>query len=293
MMGNQFISASTDLSDVVARVLPSVVQVSDGRRGAGSGVIWRTDGIILTNYHVVARQSEINVELRDGRIFAATLINQNEAADLALLQIDATDLPAAPIDDSSTLRVGELVVAVGHPWGQKYIITAGVVSAIGTLKDERNGRTAHYIRSDVALAPGNSGGPMLNAHGAVVGINAMIFGGDLSVAIPSVVAREWVAGLPSRRVQLSIGVQPVELPQQWQRDRVPSAALLVTAVPAHAPLFVGDVLLDVGGEPIGDIRTFANALGRRAGNEQVRLNILRGGQVQPLDVTVEDLEQAV
>jgi serine protease Do len=292
-MSKSFILASAELEQLVQTVLPSVVQVSDGQRGAGTGVIWRTDGVILTNYHVVAGQKEIQVELRDGRTFPATVINTNESADLALLQLEATNLPAAEVDDSTTLRVGELVVAIGHPWGQKYVVTAGIASGVGTLKDERSGRTATFIRSDVALAPGNSGGPLLNARGAVVGINAMIFGGDLSVAIPSAVAREWVAGLPSRRVQLSIGLQPVELPQQWQKAGAPTAALLVTDVPSQTPLFVGDLLLDVAGEPIGDARAFANVLGRRAGNEQVRLNILRGGQVQPLDITVAELEQAV
>lgn len=292
-MSKSFILASAELEHLVQTVLPSVVQVSDGRRGAGTGVIWRTDGVILTNYHVVAGQKEIQVELRDGRTFPAKVINFNESADLALLQVEATNLPAAEVDDSTTLRVGELVVAIGHPWGQKYVVTAGIASGVGTLKDERSGRTATFVRSDVALAPGNSGGPLLNARGAVVGINAMIFGGDLSVAIPSAVAREWVAGLPSRRVQLSIGLQPVELPQQWQKAGVPTAALLVTDVPAQTTLFVGDLLLDVAGEPIGDARAFANVLGRRAGNEQVRLNILRGGQVQPLDITVAELEQAV
>lgn len=292
-MNTSFILASAELEAVVQQVLPSVVQVSDGRRGAGTGVIWRTDGVILTNYHVVAGQQEIWVELRDGRTFPAKVLNVNEAADLALIQIDATDLPAAEVDDSSTLRVGELVVAIGHPWGQKYVVTAGVASGVGTLRDERNGRTATFIRSDVALAPGNSGGPLLNSRGAVVGINAMIFGGDLSVAIPSAVAREWVAGLPSRRVQLNIGLQPVELPQQWQKSGAPTAALLVTEVPAQASLFIGDLLLDMAGEPIGDARTLATMLGRRAEHEQVRLHILRGGQVQPLDITVGELEQAV
>lgn len=292
-MNRRFILASAELEQVVEKVLPSVVQVTDGRRGAGTGVIWRTDGVVLTNYHVVAGQREILVELRDGRTFPAKVLNYNEAADLALLQVEATQLPAAEVDDSSTLRVGELVVAIGHPWGQKYVVTAGIASGVGTLKDERNGRTATFIRSDVPLAPGNSGGPLLNARGAVVGINAMIFGGDLSVAIPSAVAREWVAGLPSRRVQLSIGLHPVEIPAQWQKAGAATAALLVTEVPAQASLFVGDLLLDVAGEAIADARTFANLLGRRAGSEQIRLNVLRGGRIHPLDITVAELEQAL
>ena len=192
-MGKRFAMASAELEQLVQTVLPSVVQVSDGKRGAGTGVIWRADGVILTNYHVVAGQTEIQVELWDGRTFPTKVLNHNESADLALLQIEATNLPAAEVDDSTTLRVGELVVAIGHPLGQRYVVTAGIASGVGILNDERSGRTATFIRSDVALAPGNSGGPLLNAPGAVAGIKAMIFGGDISVAIPSAEARHWVA----------------------------------------------------------------------------------------------------
>ncbi len=220
---------SAAASAMVERVRPSVVLVRSGGRGAGAGVIWRSDGGIITNAHVVAHtRGEVQVILADGRELTGKVVNSNPTLDLALLEVDAKDLPAALVADSSTLRVGELVFAVGHPWGQRDYVTAGIVSGLGNIGVPHTGRTAQYIRSDVHLAPGNSGGPLLNARGEVVGINAMVFGGDMGVAIPSHVATAWVAGPPSRRVYLGVGVRPVELPgvefdfsSAWPRSRSP------------------------------------------------------------------------
>ncbi len=184
--------ASARLAQLVDRARPCVVQVRSGWRGAGAGIIWRTDGHILTNYHVIAasqRGAAIPVVLADGRTFAAQVVDHNAALDLALLKIAAPDLPVLPIGDSTRLRVGELVFAIGHPWGQTNFVTAGIVSGLAiALRD--NQHQIPYIQSDVRLAPGNSGGPLLNVAGQVVGINAMIAGGDLSVAIPIHVALE-------------------------------------------------------------------------------------------------------
>ncbi len=172
-------------SDMVERMLPGVVQVRSAGRGGGAGVVWRTNGVIVTNDHVIGRSERIEVALRDGRTFTAAVAARNAALDLALLQVEADDLPAALVGDSSGLRVGELVFAIGHPWGQRDLVTAGIVSGLGEIDMTGTNRTAQYIRSDVRLAPGNSGGPLINAHGEVIGINAMVFGGDLGVAIPA------------------------------------------------------------------------------------------------------------
>lgn len=290
---------SAAIAELAARVRESVVQVVSGERGAGAGVIWQANGGILTNHHVVAEQGAIRVLLADGRQLPATVVSHNAALDLAMLRVEATELPAALVDDSSALRVGELVFAIGHPWGQRDVLTMGIVSGLGTMTVARTGREAPYIRSDVRLAPGNSGGPLLNARGAVVGINAMIFGGDLSVAIPSHVASEWVAGFPSRRVALGVAVEAVELPPQLRQGAwaARAAALLVTSVPldrAGPPvLLVGDVLLDVAGEAVTDTEALRHALGRRRVQEQVRLHILRGGALWELEVEVGALEQAL
>src|SRR5215211_8889420 len=190
---------SPAIVQLIERARPSVVQVRSGGRGTGTGVIWRSNGAILTNDHVVAHANgRIEVLLTDGRTLPATVGARNADLDLALLEVSAEDLPAAAVGDSAQLRVGELVFAIGHPWGQPWVVTAGIVSGLGAVPVGNNGRTAQYVRTDVRLAPGNSGGPLLNARGEVVGINAMIFGGDLAVAIPSHVTTAWVAGLPGR-----------------------------------------------------------------------------------------------
>lgn len=289
-----FKDISAEMEALAASAAPSVVQVVSGERGAGGGIIWRADGAILTNHHVVAGREQSQVLFPDGRRLPATVVNRNPQLDLALLRVEAEGLPAALVDDSATLRVGELLFAIGHPWGMPYVVTMGIVSGTGTVRAGRGGERARFIRSDVRLAPGNSGGPLLNARGAVVGINAMIFGGDLSAAIPSDVAREWVAGLPSRRVSLGLELQPVELPPALRPDGPAgrAAALLVTAVSTAGPsLLVGDLLLEVAGEPVGDAEQLSNLLGRRALQERVRLSILRGGAARALEVEVGALER--
>ncbi len=220
-------AVSTAIAQMVDRVRPSVVQVHSGRRGAGTGVIWDADGLVLTNYHVVAEKGgRLQVGLTDGRTFEAQVIDQEPKLDLAVLKIPASGLPAAPAADSARLRVGEMVVAVGHPWGQRWVVTVGIVGGLGSVRVPWNGHEAQYIRSDVVLAPGNSGGPLLNARGEVVGINSMIFGGDLSVSIPSQVVTKWLAGLEERRARRESREQQAEgfaprprVAHGWRRRR--------------------------------------------------------------------------
>lgn len=185
------VEAGTQLA---ARAQASVVQVLGRRRGGGSGVVWGDGRTILTNYHVVAGVGERpSILAPDGQRYQASFVAGDERLDLALLSLEHAPLRPAMLGDSHHLRVGELVFAIGSPWGQRSVVTAGIVSAVGTIPSSRRDEApASYIRSDVRLAPGNSGGPLLNARGTVVGINAMIFGGDLSVAIPTHVALEWV-----------------------------------------------------------------------------------------------------
>jgi serine protease Do len=188
-------------ADAIEVAKACVVQIHSGGRGIGAGVIWRSEAAhseIITNAHVVAGVARRNgaglrVVTADDRSFTAQVLAGDAQLDLALLGVNMGGLPAARIGDSTRLRVGELVFAIGNPWGQTGVVTSGIISGLGSLPVRGMGRTAPYIRSDVLLAPGNSGGPLLNATGAVIGINAMIFGGDLSVAIPSHIVAEWVA----------------------------------------------------------------------------------------------------
>ena len=187
-------------SDVVRRVQRSLVVLHNGHHGVGAGIIWgasnhsrRSDRtLILTNYHVIAHSRQLRAELEDGTEYPVRILAQAPEIDLALLEIDRGDLPAALIADSHVLRVGELVLAVGHPWGQRSAVTAGLVSGLSTAQTRDPQRTIEIIRSDVHLAPGNSGGPLVNANGAVVGINTMILGGDQGIAVPSHVATAFI-----------------------------------------------------------------------------------------------------
>ncbi len=181
------------------RARRSLVTILQGRRGIGAGIIWREDGVILTNNHVASlpeiqgfftaghsrgRPAEaVEVILNDGRRFPARLLGSAPEVDLALLKIEARGLPVALVGDSHDVRVGSLVFTLGHPWGQNGFVTSGIVGAQVHL-ETRDGQVIPAIRTDAPLAPGNSGGPLLNAAGGVIGINTLIVGGNQSVSIP-------------------------------------------------------------------------------------------------------------
>lgn len=177
------------IDELVQRVMPSLVIVHGHRYGAGAGIVWDANGLILTNNHVVGRRTPIVILQNDGE-YESRLIARDPDVDLALLSIDAASLtPLKPASVSP--RVGEMVFAFGHPWGQRNTVTRGIVSALAFAQNRR-GDTLPVVRSDVPLAPGNSGGPLVNASGEVIGINAMIIGGDQSVSIAASVANDFV-----------------------------------------------------------------------------------------------------
>jgi serine protease Do len=184
------------IDELVQRVMPALVIVRGHRFGAGAGIVWDANGLILTNNHVVGRRTP-SVILQDDREYESRLIARDPDVDLALLSIDATDLtPLQPA--AASPRVGEMVFAFGHPWGQRNTMTRGIVSALVSVQDRR-GETLPVVRSDAPLAPGNSGGPLVNAKGEVVGINAMIIGGDQSVSIAASVAKEFVNNVLAKK----------------------------------------------------------------------------------------------
>ena len=199
---------AASLSSVFERARRSLVIVESGRHGAGAGVVWRPGGIIVTNYHVVSR-GKSRIRLLNGDLFPARLIAQRPEIDLAILQAETSDavnvdLPVAPIADSRGLRIGQIALAIGHPWGQVGAVSAGVISSLGSLPLQGGSGSIVLIRSDVGLAPGNSGGPLMNASGGVIGINTMIVGGDLGVAVPSHVVEAFVADtLGERQLQVA------------------------------------------------------------------------------------------
>src|SRR6266487_4160679 len=254
---------SSGLGEMIEQAQASVVQVRRGDRGAGTGVIWQTNGGIITNHHVIAHTgSKTLVELREAQI-----VDGDPTLDVALLKVPAYNLTAIPVADSTKLRVGELVFAIGHPWGQRGVVTAGIVSALSKVKMRNSNRQLEYIKSDVRLAPGNSGGPLINAQGHVIGINAMIMGGDLSVAIPSTVVSTWIAQLPQARTTLGVQIQPAELPSNIRQELAneQTLGLLVVGIiegglAEQAGLLVGDVLIDIENEPLSDAATLREVL---------------------------------
>ncbi len=286
---------SSALTGIFERVKPSVVQIYTEGRGGGTGIIWHKDGRILTNNHVVARDdAKVQVHLSDGRTLTARVLERNRQLDLALLKAEGTDLQSLPAGDSTQLRVGEWVFALGHPWGQRWVLTAGIVSVISTIKIAEDLAT-RYIKSDVGLAPGNSGGPLLDADGNFIGINAMIFGGDLSVSIPSEVVNKWLANLPQNKTRISLGVeiQTVDLPANVRQELTPARekGLLIVGLRARQEQFkdllIGDTLLDVAGKPVSAVTTLRGILDQGEEGAPVAMKILRGGTVISLNIATQ------
>lgn len=197
-------SMTSALIKLIKHVQRSLVMVHNGRHGVGTGIHWRMGGYILTNQHVVGRKKRVRLTMEDGSETPARVIERDPAMDLVLLQAKIPQIPTALIADSRGVKVGQMVLAVGHPWGQRGVVTAGIISGLGSANTRRKDQEIPIIRSDVTLAPGNSGGPLVNTAGGVIGINTMIVGGDLGVAIPSHVAEGFVTRVLGERAGVSV-----------------------------------------------------------------------------------------
>ena len=270
-----------EFARVAERLRRSTVGVRGRGPGGGSGVIWRAEGVVITNAHV-ARGAHAVVDLWDGRSLEAQVTARDERRDLAALQVAATDLPAASIADSDTLRVGALALAVGNPLGVVGALTTGIVHAIGPTGDRR-GQT--WVQADVRLAPGNSGGPLADARGCVIGINSMIAGG-LALAVPSNAVERFLRGR-GERPYIGIDIQPVRILNGGQ----PALGLLLLNVVAGGPaeaagLLIGDTLVGASGRPFTHPNDLAAALSDAGSGGTARLDVLRGGRRLSIDVTV-------
>ena len=272
--------AGRDFGEVAERLRRSTVQVSVERsRGSGSGVIWAADGVIITNAHV-ARADRARVELWDGSEFDAAVSSRDARRDLAALRISERDLPAAVSGDSSALRPGELVLAVGNPLGFIGALTTGVVHALGPIRGI--GRQP-WVQAAVRLAPGNSGGPLANARGEVVGVNTMIAGGGLALAVPSNAVADFLRR-GANRPALGITVRPVPL------DDRESFALLVLEVAARGPaaaasILLGDLLVGANGKRFQSVDDLADAIDSAAGGV-LTLQFARGDHRRVREVVV-------
>lgn len=271
-------------------------------RGAGSGFIVSEDGYILTNAHVVADADSVTVRLTDRREFTAEVIGADRGTDVAVIKIDANDLPAVQIGDASALSPGQWVLAIGSPFGLENSATAGIVSA--TARALGGGSYVPFIQTDVAVNPGNSGGPLFNLDGEVVGINSMIFsqtGGymGLSFAIPIDVAMDVREQLIKNgrvvRGRIGVTVQDVnaQLAESFGLDR-PRGALVSSVDPegpaADAGLKAGDVILGINDEPVERSNELAVTIAGLQPGKQAELTIWREGKQRELDVRIEEMQ---
>jgi S1-C subfamily serine protease len=289
------------VTGAVAKVGPAVVHVRVKKKiprrgpvppeieGSGSGVIITPDGYIVTNSHVIEGASSVEVNLADGTVYRAEVVGQDTATDLALLRVSGTGLPMAYLGDSSRLRVGQLAVAVGNPLGFQSTVTAGVISALGRSLRSRAGRLIeNVIQTDAALNPGNSGGPLVDTRGYVIGINTAIiqYAQGICFAIP-VNTMRWVVTQLIRegkvvRGFLGISGQTVPLPvrvvRYFQLDRDSGVQVVDVAKgsPAHrAGLKEGDIIISLGEEHVTSVDDIHRRLNREAIGKNQEVSVLR------------------
>ena len=272
----------------------------------GSGVVVdAAKGYILTNNHVVGGADDITVTLQDGRTYKATLVGTDPDTDVAVIRINALHLQALPLADSSKLRVGDFVVAVGEPFGLSETVTSGIVSALGRSGLSKSGYQ-NFIQTDASINPGNSGGALVNLRGELVGINTMIFspsGGNVGIgfAIPSNLAAEVMRQLIAHgKVERgTLGVQSQDITPRIARllGLTQSTGVVVTGVDAGSPaeqagLQPGDVLVSLDGKPLHGVNDLRNAEGLLPLGSTVRLDVLRQGKAHEVSATLRQIPRA-
>src|SRR5262245_31844677 len=311
-----FDAYSTAVMSAVDRIGPSVVKIDvdlpktrGGRgrsreaQGSGSGFVFAPDGLVLTNSHVVSGASSIRVTLPDGRELIADLIGDDPHTDLAVLRVSASDVIAAPFGDSSLLKPGQLVIAIGNPLGFQHTVTAGVVSALGRSLRARTVRLMeNLIQTDAALNPGNSGGPLVTSAAKVVGVNtAVILGGQgIAFAVPINTARYVVSSLLRdgrvRRSHLGVAGHNTPIGRMLVREhKLPVAqGVRITEVSTGTPadeagLQAGDVIVDFASEPVSSIDDLHRLLTEDRIGQLLPLRILRRGELRRLLVVPREV----
>jgi len=294
---------SDAVTAVVERVGPAVVRVeraaANGRGGVGSGVVLSPDGLVLTNSHVVDGARELRLVDSEGRSMAARLIGEDPDTDLALLRADAArDLPAAALGDSKRLRRGQLAVAIGNPLGFESTVTAGVVSALGRSLRARTGRLIEdVIQTDAALNPGNSGGPLVNSRGEVVGINTAVIAGAQGIcfAVASNTAQfvlsELIRHGRVRRAFIGVAAQTVAVPRRHARAAGIDNAFgaMITANEPDGPasaagLMSYDIAVRLDGEPVTGVDDLIRLLNAERIGRTVAIDVLRRGQLRTFEL---------
>ena len=281
---------SRELADLAERVRGGIVEVRNGQ-GGGTGTVVRPDGLIVTNHHVVPGEGA-QVTTPDGRQFPARVIASLAERDLAVLKIEADDLPWLPLGDSSALRVGELLLAVGHPLGVTGAATIGVYSGVGPIEGRGGKHFQEALLAAIELRPGNSGGPLVTARGEVVGINAMVLGPHTALAVPSATVQRLIANADNggrQTLGVQIGVAQLSEAQAARHSLEQTSALIVLGVDDSAPagragLLPGDILLRYNGQQLQEPGDLAWQLTAATPGVSVTLSLLRGGEPRELIV---------
>ena len=275
------------------------------REGGGSGFVFTPDGLILTNSHVVHGATRIQVSLPDGRRFPAHTIGDDPATDLAVIRIDAPNLIAAPLGDSQKLRVGQLAIAIGNPYGFQYTVTAGVVSALGRSLRSYSGRLIDdVIQTDASLNPGNSGGPLVTSDGRVVGVNtATIMGAQGLCFAIGINTAKFVAGRllqegRIRRGYIGVEAQTVPLHRRLVRfyDLPRETGVVVLSVTDESPakktgLREGDVIVALDGKPVAGVDDLHRLLTETRVGVSSSLTVLRWTEKLELRVVPEEARE--
>ncbi len=315
------VDQSSAVTEVAARVSPAVVTIdaiqgastsdpfSLPQEGIGSGIIFDANGWILTNHHVVEGSDKLTVRLKDGREFPGTVYGIDTLTDLAIVKVDATDLPTAKIGDSSAIKVGQLAIAIGSPLGTyTNTVTSGIVSALGRSITVTSGRINNLIQTDAAINPGNSGGPLLDGNGNVIGINTAIAGSaqGIGFAIPVNIARpimqQALAGQQLVRPWIGIRYVPVDLQVQTQQklpvdhgawissgvdaNGQPTPAVVAGGPADKAGVKEGDVIVSIEGITIDNEHPLDDVLTQYAPGKTVTLGVLRDGKEIQLQLTL-------
>ena len=286
---------SDDLATAVEKAGTGTVTVLARRRMPASGIAWTTDGFVVTANHVVERDDDITLGLPDGRTVPAMLVGRDPGSDIALLKADVTDLTPAPRAAASA-KIGHLVLAVARPGKSGVMASFGAVSVVGgSWRTATGGSVEGFVRADVAMLPGFSGGPLVNGAGEVIGLNSSTLGRGGGMTIPAAAIETVIVSLKEhgkvRRGFLGIGAQSAKVPAALANESGQATGLLIVSVEQDGPadkggLLLGDVVLALNGEPVGEVDELQAKLTGEWVGKPLPIRIIRGGQPQEIAVLV-------
>lgn len=286
---------SDDLAAAVEKAGLGTVTVFARRRMPASGIAWTADGYVVTANHVVERDDDLTIGLHDGRTVPATLVGRDPGSDIALLKADVSDLTPVP-HATTPAKIGHLVLAVARPGKSGVMASFGAISVVGgAWRTATGGSVEGFVRADVAMLPGFSGGPLVNGEGEVIGLNSSTLGRGGGMTIPTAAIETVIASLKQhgkvRRGFLGIGAQSAKVPASLAGDAGQTNGLLIVSVEPDGPadkggLLLGDVVLALDGEPVGEVDELQAKLTGDWVGKPLPIKIIRGGQPQEIAVTV-------